>query len=387
MNIGQALRCMAAFLAVSFTFSAPAAEVTTDGGIKVTSDDGQFSAQVGGRIQLDAAYYNEDLTPLDNGIELRRGRLFMKGLLYGDWEYKFETDFAEDQLDITDAYVKHKPSGLTIGQFKVPFALEQITSSRFISFMERSVDGLREGRRVGVGWFGNGDAWTAGTSVFGQAIGDETVGDEGIGAAARGVYRPWQTDDGDLIHVGFSAFFQEPADAMKTTRIRQRPWSHATDVRFVDTGTFGSIEKERGVNAEFTSVFDSFSVQAEYIGVDVTRESGFADENFDSWYVYATWMTQGSKRGYDKKTGAFVRSNVEQGTWEFGLRYSVFDLQSTTIRGGKQEGLTLAANYYVNPKLRFMLNVANVDTTNSEVTHAGENEDIGFVQVRMSLDF
>jgi len=90
---------------------------------------------------------------------------------------------------------------------------------------------------------------------------------------------------------------------------------------------------------------------------------------------------------FDYSSGAYRRSKVQNGTWEFGLRYSVFDLQSATIRGGRQEGLTFAANYYVNPKLRFMVNVANIDTTNSEVTFNGENEEFDFVQIRMSLDF
>ncbi len=387
MKIGQIIPGGLAVMALGFVTSVSAVEVTTKGGIKVSSDDGEFSAQVGGRIQLDAAYYDQDITPLDNGTELRRGRIFLKGLLYGDWEYKFETDFAEDQLDVTDAYVKHKPTGLIFGQFKVPFGIEQLTSSRFISFTERSVDGLREGRRVGAGWFRNGDAWTFGSAVFGQAIGDETVGDEGMGAALRGVYRPWQTENGNFVHLGLSGFFQEAADEREITRLRQRPWSHVTNVRFVDTGVFDNVNKVRGVNAEFTSVYDSFSVQAEYIGVDVSRHMGLPTEKGDAWYVYGTWMSKGGKRSYDKATGAYVRSKVENGTWELGLRYSVFDLQSTTIRGGEQNGWTFGANYYVNPYLRFMANVVFVDTSNSEVTRNGEQENITGIQLRMSIDF
>ena len=279
-------------LTLVFTLPATADEATTDGGIKIESADGNFSAQIGGRIQIDAAAYDDDITPLDNGLELRRARIFIKGTLYRNWEYKLETDFAEDQLDVTDAYVKHKPTGFIFGQFKVPFSLEQLTSSRFIPFMERSVDGLREGRRVGIGWWGNGDRWTVGTVIFGQAIGDDTQGDEGIGFAIRGVYRPWQTADGNLVHLGLSTFFQQPADETSTSRLRQRPWSHVTDVRFVDTGVITNVDKERGVNAEFSSVFDSFSLQAGYIGVDIERQAGFVDEDFDAWYVYGTWMSK-----------------------------------------------------------------------------------------------
>jgi len=70
-----------------------------------------------------------------------------------------------------------------------------------------------------------------------------------------------------------------------------------------------------------------------------------------------------------------------------GLRYSVFDLNSAAIQGGKQEGWTLGVNYYVNPKLRFMGNLLSVDTENSQVTRDGDHESIGIAQVRMSVDF
>jgi len=386
VRLGHFLASALALYAVAMV-PASAVEVSTKGGITVTSEDGRFSTRIGGRLQLDAACYNEDQTPLESGTELRRGRLFLQGLVFGDWEYKLETEFAEDQPDITDAYLKHKPSGLVFGQFKIPFAIEQLTSSRFISFMERSVDGLREGRRLGAGWFRNGDAWTFGSAIFGQSIDDKTVGDEGMGAAIRGVYRPWQTADGNLIHVGISSFFQEPADGRKESRVRQRPWSHVTDVRFVDTGIVDNVSKERGVNLEFTSVYDSFSLQAEYIGVELSRDTGLATEKFDAWYLYGTWMSKGSKRSYDKTTGAFDRSKVENGTWELGLRYSVIDLQSTTIRGGKQDGLTVAANYYLNPRLRFMFNILIADTSNSEITLGGEQERIDALQMRVSFDF
>ncbi|TDJ34308.1 MAG: hypothetical protein E2O56_02375, partial [Gammaproteobacteria bacterium] len=53
----------------------------------------------------------------------------------------------------------------------------------------------------------------------------------------------------------------------------------------------------------------------------------------------------------------------------------------------KQEGWTLGVNYYVNPKLRFMANLLNVKTEDSEITLDGEHESIGIAQFRMSVDF
>ncbi len=52
---------------------------TGKSGLKVSSGDGDFKFQLGGRAMIDAAYYDKDSTRLGNGAELRRARLFAKG--------------------------------------------------------------------------------------------------------------------------------------------------------------------------------------------------------------------------------------------------------------------------------------------------------------------
>ena len=80
-----------------------------------------------------------------NAVELRRARLGVEGVVFYDWKYKFEIDFAGDEVAIKDAYVAYanwidsiELSEIRAGNQYVYTSLEQITSSRFITFMERA---------------------------------------------------------------------------------------------------------------------------------------------------------------------------------------------------------------------------------------------------------
>lgn len=45
--------------------------VRTKGGISVATYDGAFSAEIGGRLQLDGAVHQEDQNPMGDGTEIR----------------------------------------------------------------------------------------------------------------------------------------------------------------------------------------------------------------------------------------------------------------------------------------------------------------------------
>ena len=82
------LKLIAALIAAS-AFSATNAnaevKVSTKGGLKVSSGD--YSVQVGGRIQYD--YNRSELNGEvdEDDFDARRARLFVKGNVAKDWEY------------------------------------------------------------------------------------------------------------------------------------------------------------------------------------------------------------------------------------------------------------------------------------------------------------
>jgi phosphate-selective porin OprO/OprP len=79
------------------------------------------------------------------GVFLRVERALppCEGNFLQGWKYKFETDFANSEIDVKDAYIEYsgeyvEPAYVRVGQYKIPNSLEELTSRRFITFMERS---------------------------------------------------------------------------------------------------------------------------------------------------------------------------------------------------------------------------------------------------------
>ena len=79
---------------------------------------------------------------------------FMEGSVYGNIKYKFQYDFASSD-PFPDAYIQLRKlpmaGNFTVGHFKEPFSLEELTSSKYITFMERSLPNVfSSGRNLGV---------------------------------------------------------------------------------------------------------------------------------------------------------------------------------------------------------------------------------------------
>lgn len=110
------------------------------------SANGNFQVQFGGRIQADFHAAEEDARMLsraeiDSQFLIRRSRFEVDGLLFRFAGFKIEADFTEG-VSLKDAYVDLRffpELRFRAGQFKVPFSLEELTSSRFIDFVERSI--------------------------------------------------------------------------------------------------------------------------------------------------------------------------------------------------------------------------------------------------------
>lgn len=342
----------------------------------------QTTLDIGGRLHIDAALYDEDASELGSGTEIRRARLFAEGVLAESWDYKIELDFNDGDVTPTDAYVEYTGLSLgtiTIGHFKVPFSLEEQTSSRFITFMERAMlNELSPGRRIGVGYEATQGRWHVGAALFGQEAGDSAA-DEGIGAAARTAYA-FRPRDAVLIHLGAGGVYEEPETTDPGTdavRIRARPASHVTGTRLVDTGDIAGARSRTSLGLEFAVVYGAVSAQAEYIRQSV--DAGPREFDFDGYYAYVSWFPGGQSRPY--KDGKFGRVQAES-SWEFGLRVSSLDLDDATVAGGEEDNVTFGANYYVNPYLRFMVNYVVVDSERS-----GVSDDPSIIQARLSLDF
>ncbi|MDX1455416.1 MAG: porin [Gammaproteobacteria bacterium] len=362
-----------------------ATDVSTKGGLSAENGD-EFSFKFGGRIQLDYAIFDEDNVPMSNGYEFRRARLFASGTLYQNWDYKAQYDFAGDDLTAKDLYVRYSGldnASVTIGQFKQPFGLEELTSSKYITFMERSGNAIfATSRRIGVGYNSASNDSTFAASFYGQPVGFEPAGDEGLGLGARYTTLLSKSDDG-LFHLGAAVAIEEAADSdLEELRFRARPSAHLAE-RLVDTGTFAGVDTLTKLGVEAAWVSGPLSVQGEFMTADVARADGFEDAAFSGYYAFVSYFLDGvTSRPYKK--GSFGRVKAS-GVWELGLRLSVVDLndEDAGFAGGELTDITIGANYYVNPNLRFMFNYVMAE---GEYI-GGATEEPNAIQVRMSFDF
>lgn len=362
-------------LATAFT-------VLLAGSLEAAADD-YPTVELGGRAHLDYAFYDDDVRELGDGGELRRGRLFAAGQLAEDWSYKVQFDFAGGDATPKDVKVTYTglPAGtITIGNFKQPLSLENLTSSKYITFVERALPtSLAFDEQLGVGYQHVGERHFFAASAFGQPVDEEGV-DEGLGAGARFAYTPVRGDR-DLLHLGVAGAWEQAPDASDTLRLRARPESHVTDVRLVDTGTLTGVEDLTRAGLEAAWVRGPFSLQAEAIRVDVNRRT-VPDYAATGWYLFGSWFVTGESRPYKEGEFGRVKPRGDAGAWEVALRLSALDFDDAGVAGGTEDNVTLGVNYYVTSHFRFMGNYTRVESTRE-----GVDDDPGILQFRMAYDF
>ena len=277
------------------------------GGLALSTRDGAFTTQLGGRVQVDAARYGGEPESGD-GTEVRRAYLTLQGTMYHDWGYRLQYNFANTGSNgkaILDAFIDYKgleQANLRVGNFKEPFTLHEATSDNFITFTERAmIAAFSPGRRIGVMASKAERNWTWAAGLFGEGVSTRGgTNDEGWGVSARTTYAP-VNEQGRLIHIGLGANFRDSGGA-NAVRFTQRPESHVTDILIVDTGIINDANDIWKWGAELATVQGAFSAQAEYVSNRVNR-SGFDNLDFDGWYLETGYFLTEESRQY--KNGRF----------------------------------------------------------------------------------
>jgi phosphate-selective porin OprO/OprP len=378
------------------------------------AEDPVFTFKPRGRVQIDFDYINpeEGTTGNDVVTECRRCRLGFEGTVFTDWGYTFEVDFADDEVSVEDALIDYGGFGfgdLNIGQYKTPNSLDEQTSSRFITFVERAAftDAFEFDRRIGVGADGKfleTGTWAAG--LFGQNISDTSNGNEGFAAAARGTYA-FDLGEGAtaaeqrLVHVGASVRYRDLNNDSDdgTVRYRDRPFAHGTDNRYVDTGDLFPVNDDLFAGPEFAIVYDQWSVQAEAGWQYVNQTTPGVDNGllFGGYIDGSYFLTQNSRH---YRSGKFDRIQFQPGqavteggigAWELAFRLDYINLtdDDANIRGGEQISWIPALNWWPNNYIRFSLDYAYnvVNGGPADLNGPDGNNKINSVVFRSQVDF
>lgn len=344
--------------------------VNTKGGFSVKTADKKRSFNIGGRIQWD--YNNAEIEPAsgasrteESQFDVRRARVFLKGHV-DNWAYKAQWNLDDEGSsggDIEDLYIRYtgwgKQANLTIGRAKAPFGLEELTSSKDISVLERSAitELFVPGRQDGIQLHGKGANWTYGFGLY-EAGDDDSINTDGQDTTARNV--AWVgrfttapiNEDGNVLHLGIG--FQSASGAMRT-----------------GPGSIENFSMEDAYNLEIGGVNGSFHYQAEFFdGTLAFGDTIGSEQDVDGFYLQAGWIWTGESRPYKDGKFKIVKPSSDAGAWEAVFRYEDGSGDYGDIELGDNDGsaYTFGVNYYANSNIRIGANytVGESDLNNDE---------------------
>ena len=352
-----------------------------------------------GRAMVDAGFVSDPGNLNDPGLgfssELRRVRLGMRGAIPGGFEYKIEADFADNDVELTDALIGYDAGDveITVGQHNTFQSLEELTSSRFISFMERAAftDAFGFERRVGVSVnYSAGDfRWDGG--VFSGNVND-LGSDEfnGYSFDTRAVYSP-QLGDNTQLHLGGSFHHRNLRDN-PGGRYRQRPGYHGTDTRFINTGGL-NVTEETSYGVEAAVISGRFHAVAEghWLNADIPGQS---NPTFFGGYIEGGIFLTDDSRGYSG--GRFNRTRPNSPVGEGGIgaiqlnaRYDYLDLSDAGVIGGQQNLYGLSLIWTPIDHARLSLNYMHIGYDDAAITLPNGDTDysVDVVGARAEIDF
>lgn len=397
----RALPLAALLLVTAGAAQAQSGTGTRFSGVPRIGSDSGWSIKPRGRVQYDIGGVSVPDGVNAPGIgslnELRRAQLGVEGTAPGGIDYLFEVEFAEGIAEITEATVSMDVSSaltVTVGQHNNFQSLEELTSDRFGSFMERAAftDAFNFERALGVsGRLKLGD-FTAQLGVFGDNLLDIDDGVPGRSVDGRVFYAP--DLNGTRLHLGASAHWRDNGDIAangSTTRYRQRPQIHATDIRFVSTAVL-PVENERRFGLEAAVIHGPFHATGEAQWLRTDLPGAQPNRSYFGGYAEVGWFLTGESRGY--RDGRWDRTRVRRGkaieegglgAVQVNLRYDRLDLEE----GGRQDGVMASLIWIPTDYVRFTLNYARLSFDNARLPAAGGDRDysVDVWGLRAAVDF
>lgn len=374
-------------------------DVWFEDGLRFKSQDGNFEAKIGGRL---LAHYRTifgrpfetqgaplPVRDLPNTFFVRQARLETEGTLLKEWGYKVQVDFPTGGISqstgtaasnvsgtLRDAFVewkKYKAFQVRLGQFFEPVSQEDVSSTRFIDFAERSViNRLLPGRELGLQFSGSlmdGElAWFAmvcnGNALLndqGRAVLD---GNDQKEVAGRILYSPF-LNGGDAwlkgLRIGLAGTYGS-IDTVSSANFDLI--STELSVMYADSNPAAStFDGFRGrINPQLSWATGPYAFRAEYLyrtdelltsaGPDALRTKGF--------YVYSTYILTGE----DKKVEDRIVPKGDWGAFELAFRIAQVKIDDAYRTGlftqaGNAERITtftLGLNWWITRNVRFSLN-------------------------------
>jgi len=401
-----------------------------DGAFVLSSGDGKNTVALTGRMMFDARYndtgdfgtgtvgypYGQDVDTKSTAshFEMRRARIGIKGRLGGVADYLLQTNIT-GTTSLDEAYLdvnKYEKFGVKFGKFKVPFGLEQQTSSNNIDFMERSyVDQNVPAKRMGAMVHGEVPGFTYQADVFQMNDAALSQKDSSVSVAGRITtnFAELMGNKDMVLHAGLAGYNSNYqlqtatssntsgtgeanprgtvfaftsggrgiANAYRMQIAGQELGSVAVGAAGTTTGyslnspNTSSVHVDN-VGLEGIGTYKNFKLQGEFSQASyaardagATAKDGINGSNIgadiNTWYAEALWIVTGESYADFYKKGAFgtlkpkSEFNMDTGTglglWEVGFRVHSFDVNNTYNTGSAKSRFQGTTNTWTTGKI------------------------------------
>ncbi len=387
-----------------------------DDWLDVSTD--KWTVKLGGHVQMDYVnWINPDhaITGPAAGpgtqdyFEFRRLRLVADGTGYGVYDFRLQMTLEPETVgespagtvtspEVKDAYfsINELPwlGRMRIGNFFVPFSLEQVTNDTNNIFMERSIPSqgiFAADREVGVAFYNCSTdqriTWT--TGAFFDSINDslkERIDDrQGYRLSGRATWLPYYDEPSNgryLVHTGAGILHTDDQD--DRVRFRARPQIREGP-RIIDSGVLSADSYTTG-NLEMAVVWGQFTLQSEMFLSNVNMLAGDAQQ-VHGGYAHVSYFLTGENRIFEKFgqhgpqfgrnapfTNVFATPGGRGlGAWEAKARWSNLNLNG--VNRGEYNDLTVGCNWYWSDRVRVMLDWIH-PVTSGQTTFGSTNSDL-----------
>lgn len=357
-----------------------------ENGIGFKSQDGNTTAQLTGRLHMDYRQFTptygtaQATDSYQNLAEIRRARFGIKGQFNKDFKYLLLANFgASDGFSSTSStademwvnYAAVSEMQFQFGLFKMPFSLEQMTSSNNIDFMERSLIGQNDSelipaKETGFMLHGVPRAGLTYALAVSRGKGNKTAEVDGLDYIARATTNLAELTGSKeyVAHLGYAYSVGDIKPGV--TPASARTESRTNSGWFTGPALSGATARTRqGIEAAVA--YRGIKIQGEQFNFRYDPVTG-ADQEIQGYYVQTLYNLTGESHAY--KNGVFdwikPKNPVGKGgmgAWQVGVRMSEFDATGIAVAAGKTNraaAITYGVTWFVNDNLRFMLNY--VDT-------------------------
>ena len=375
------------------------------------SEPEKWNVKLGGHVQMDYVLWanaSESIPNTNNYFNFRRLRLVADGTGYDVCDFRLQMTLEPEPFgdalpeanltpQVKDAYFTMNEipylGRFRVGNFFVPYSLEQVTNDTNNIFLERSIPTqtvFAADREVGFAFYNSSQderlTWSTGCFIdsISEGFKKRLDDNQGYRVSGRLTWLPYDNDQPKarrLVHTGLGVLFTDDSD--DRMRIRTRP-QVSEGPRLIDSGVLRADSMTSG-NLEGAIVMGRFTVQSEAFLGSVQMLDG-ENPTLSGAYVHTSWFITGESRVFDRfgQHGAqfgrnapranfrFKRGEFQPGALELKARWSHLDLNP--LQAGQYDDLTVGLNWYWSDRTRWMFDWIHPITTEQTLYGATESD-------------